>query len=82
MKNKVHNFSGTEFDYVLKIQENANTVKPHNTRSQGTNNFFLVIGGNLLLPIYENSFVGQGDCFHYRRNYGTSGSGIAGCNCF
>ena len=39
---------------------------------------------DLLLPIYErkeSSFMGQEICFHYRRNYVNSGSGIAGFDC-
>ena len=44
--------------------------------------FFFVIGELLLFPIYvikKSSFTGPKT--HYRRNYVTSGSGIAGCDC-
>ena len=54
-------------------------VEPHYSGSQGTNNFFSVIGGILLLPLYEikeNLFMGLKNYFHYWRNYITSG-----CDC-
>ena len=46
--------------------------------------FFSVVGGFLLLPRYEineSSFIGQGNNFYRRRNFVTSGSGIAGFDC-
>ena len=65
------------------IMWKENTVKPHYRGYQGTD-VFSIFGGFLLLPIYEIkeiSFMGNKNCFHYRWNYVTSGSGIARCDC-
>ena len=38
----------------------------------------------MLIPTYEikvSPFMGQENCFYYRLNFFTSGSGIAGCDC-
>ena len=65
--------------YSILVQSNSIL-----TDLKGLKIFFSIIGGLPLVPIrkkIENSFIGQENCFHYRRNYVTSGSGIAGCDC-
>ena len=66
--------SGPSF---IPVQSNPTT-----TDLKGLTIFFF--GELLLLPWYEiigSLFMGQENCFYYRRNFVTSGSGIAGCDC-
>ena len=65
---------GTSYRY-------SRTPLPRISRDQ---QLLSVIGGILLLPIYEikeKLFMGLKNYFHYWRNYNTSGSVIAGCDC-